>query len=212
MHGSRTEQEAFGNRLIEYAKGCGFYLERSRMDEFGERKRKPSGECVVYIDEVRGIVVKVKDPYAKAPIKNHAAVDAVYEHVVHNLLFPNTKYTFIGISESTIGDVRFVLGQKYMRNGFEPATQSQIDKHLTGNMHLEKEGNYWYGNDYYAITDVDAAGDNVLIDDGGNLFFIDPIIKFKKPGRDVVEYLAQTKDIEEYLGSFLSGFVKTFNS
>ena len=163
------------------------------LSTFGERKRKPSGECVVYIDEAKGRVVKVKDPYAKAPIKGHAASDAIYEHKVHNLLFPNTKYRLIGISESSIGDVRFVLEQDYLKDGYEPATQAQIDKYLTDNLHLNKEGKYWYGNDYFAITDVEAASDNVLVDDIGTLYFIDPIIKFKKQAKEVIDYLTQGK-------------------
>ncbi|MBR1550631.1 MAG: hypothetical protein IJ634_08365 [Bacteroidales bacterium] len=197
MHGTRAEQEAFGNRLIDYAKKNGLYREPAAWGSFGERKRKPSGECVVYIDEANERVIKVKDPYAKAPMKGHAASDAIFEHVVHNILFPNTKYRLVGISNSPIGDVRFMLEQHYMKDGFEPATQKDIDKYLSDTLSLNKEGKYWYGNDYYAITDVDAASDNVLADDNGNLFFIDPIIKFKKPATEVIDNLLQSMSSTE---------------
>ena len=51
MQGSRTEQEAFGHYLIGKAKKIGVYIEPAKLSYYGERKRKPSGECVVYIDK-----------------------------------------------------------------------------------------------------------------------------------------------------------------
>lgn len=146
MQSSRAEQEAFGHCLIDKAKKTGYYIDPSKFDSFGERKRKPSGECVVYIDEANNRVIKVKDPYAKAPLKGHAAEDAIYEHIVHNLLFPDTEYRLLGISESSIGDVRFILEQEYLKDGYEPTTQKQIDEYLSKELRLIKEGKYWYGN------------------------------------------------------------------
>ena len=35
------------------------------------------------------------------------------------------------------------------------------------------------------ITDVGAEGDNVFVGDNGELYFVDPIIQFKKPAKDV---------------------------
>lgn len=191
MQSSRAEQEAVGHRLIENAKRNSLYVAPSLLNTFGERKRKPSGESIVYIDEERGRVVKIKDPFAKAPMKGHAASDAVYEHIVHNLLFPNTRYYFIGISESSFGEVRFVMEQDYLKDGYVATAQKTIDRFLTEKLQLQKEGLYWYGNDYFAITDVDAAGDNVLTDNNGVLFFIDPIIKFKKPAIKIIDNLRQ---------------------
>lgn len=190
MQSTRNEQEAFGNYIIDKAKKLGIYINPSSLNDFGERKRKPSGECIVYIDKGQSRVIKVKDPYAKAPMKGHAAADAIYEHIVHNLLFPNTKYRLIGISESSIGDVRFVLEQDYLKDGYEPTTQKQIDNYLMGILHLSKEGKYWYENEHLAITDVDAASDNVLSDDNDNLYFIDPIIKFKKTAKEILEHFS----------------------
>lgn len=110
-------------------------------------------------------------------------------------MFPDTEYRLLGISESSIGDVRFILEQEYLKDGYEPTTQKQIDEYLSKELHLIKEGKYWYGNDFYAITDVDAASDNVLSDNSGKLYFIDPIIKFKKSAKDAIDFLTQTLDI-----------------
>lgn len=209
MQSSRTEQEAFGHYLISKAQEIGVYIDPFLLSSFGERKRKPSGECVVYVNEARGLVYKIKDPYAKSPMKGHAATDAIYEHVVHNLLFPQTRYKLIGITKSSLGEVRLVLEQNYLKDGYEPTTQKQIDKYLIDGLQLKKEGMYWYGNEYFAITDVDPASDNVLCDDNGNLFFIDPIIKFKKTANEIIgrylktaaEDFAQTYEIEHKLMS-----------
>lgn len=172
------------------------FIDRSTLNSFGERVRKPSGESVVYVDDSNNRVVKVKDPYAKDNLKGHAASDALYEHIVHNLLFPNTQYRLIGISDDSVGDVRFVLEQDIIRQDV-PATQADIDQYLTKELGLTKvEKPYLhYENDYYSITDVDAGGDNVLIDEDGAVCFIDPIIKFKRPAVEVINHLTTVNAI-----------------
>lgn len=186
----RADEEAVGHQIIENAKKSGVFIDRSTLNSFGERVRKPSGESVVYVDKPNNRVVKVKDPYAKDNLKGHAASDALYEHIVHNLLFPNTQYRLIGISDNSIGDVRFVLEQDIIKNT-TPATQQDIDWYLINDLGLTKvEKPYLhYENDYYSITDVEASGDNVFIDGEGVICFIDPIIKFKKPAKEVINYL-----------------------
>lgn len=52
---------------------------------------------------------------------------------------------------------------------------------------LKIEDRYFYTNEYIAITDVSADGDNVLFDNE-RLFFIDPIIKFKQPAIVVLNH------------------------
>lgn len=186
----RADEEAVGHQIIDNAKKSGVFIDRSTLNSFGERVRKPSGESVVYVDKPNNRVVKVKDPYAKDNLKGHAASDALYEHIVHNLLFPNTQYRLIGISDDSVGDVRFVLEQDIIKNT-TPATQQDIDWYLINELGLTKvEKPYLhYENDYYSITDVDASGDNVFIDGEGAICFIDPIIKFKKPAQEVINFL-----------------------
>ena len=112
--------------------------------------------------------------------------DAIYEHLVHNVLFPTTRYLFKGISEDAEG-VRIVLSQKYIPDTFIAPTQDVIDNYLIDGLGLTIEDRYYYGNDYVAVTDVSAEGDNVLTD-GENLYFIDPIIKLKRPAIEVLDY------------------------
>jgi hypothetical protein len=93
---------------------------------------------------------------------------------------------FKGICQYSDG-VRIVLTQKYISDIFTIPTQEDIDRYLIEGLGLTKEDRYYYGNDYVAVTDVFAEGDNVLAD-GEKLYFIDPIIKFKKPAPMVLDY------------------------
>ena len=179
-------QEAESNRLIAIAKDNGLFVEKSEWENLGDRKRLPSGESIVYLSPDEQEVIKLRNPFAKAAIKQMHASDAIYEHLIHNILFPNTRYRFKGISED-IGGVRIVLSQRYISDVFTIPTQDEIDRYLVEGLGFEKESRYFYGNEWIAITDVFADGDNVLAD-GENLYFIDPIIRFKKPATEVLEH------------------------
>lgn len=179
-------QEAESQRLIEVAKEYGLFVEKSEWGTLGDRKRLPSGESIVYLNEDGTEVIKLRNPFAKTAVKFLHAQDAIYEHLLHNILFPTTRYRFKGICQYSDG-VRIVLTQKYISDIFTIPTQEDIDRYLIEGLGLTKEDRYYYGNDYVAVTDVFAEGDNVLAD-GEKLYFIDPIIKFKKPAPMVLDY------------------------
>lgn len=178
-------QEAEGKRLIETAKANGLFINKSEWNNFGDRKRLPSGESIVYLSEDGETVTKIRNPFAKAVIKNLHAQDVIYEHLIHNILFPTTRYEFVGISQDIDG-VRIILQQKYLSKKFSTPTQKDIDDYLLKGLDLRVENRYYYANDYIAITDVSAEGDNVL-SDNEHLYFIDPIIKFKQPAITVLD-------------------------
>lgn len=159
-------QDAESKRLIAIAKTHGLFVPKNKCAEYGDRKRLPSGESIVYLSNDGSTITKIRDPFSKASIKSLHAQDVIYEHLIHNILFPLTRYNFIGISEPS---------------------QKDIDDYLIYGLGLRLENKYFYANDYVAITDVSANGDNVLIDNG-KLYFIDPIIKFKKPAVETLNY------------------------
>lgn len=179
-------QETESKRLITIAKANNFFINKEQWQSFGDRKRLPSGESIVYINHAETFITKIRNPFAKCAIKELHAPDVIYEHLIHNILFPATRYDFVGISEDA-GDVRIVLRQKYFSDRYLPTTQKDIDKYLLQGLGLRMENRYYYANGYIAITDVSATGDNVLTD-GQELYFIDPIIKFKKPAPEVLLY------------------------
>ena len=179
-------QEAESQRLIAIAKENGLFIPKSDWDRFGDRKRLPSGESIVYLSGDGETITKIRNPFAKAVIKNLHAQDVIYEHLIHNILFPTTSYKFIGISEGIDG-VRIILQQKYLSKKFSNPSQQEIDDYLLKGLGLKVENRYYYANEYVAITDVSAEGDNVL-SDNEHLYFIDPIIKFKQPAITVLKY------------------------
>ena len=181
-HSERNRREAESERLVGIAKANGQYYDRERMESLGKRNPKGTGESEVYVDRTADKVYKVKDPYAKSPMKgNVQPEDAIYEHLVHNKYFPETAYRFEGISDD-LGDVRIVLSQGYVDSYGQP-TQEQIEAALA-EKGLLPEGKYQYGNDEVSVTDV--TGDNALLGADGRVYFIDPIIDFKKPVREIL--------------------------
>ena len=68
-------------------------------------------------------------------------------------------------------------------------TDEEVAEWLKRELGLEPEDRYWFGNDLLAITDVGAKGDNVLKGDDGRLYFIDPLIRLKRPALEVIEGL-----------------------
>lgn len=180
----RDRRDAESERLVAVARSNGQYIPRAAYSQYGELLNKRSGESVVYDNrDVDGRVYKVKNPYAKSPMKgNVQPEDAIFEHLVHNKYFPETSYRFEGISDE-IGDVRIVLSQSYIESVGQP-TKEQVEAALALKG-LYPEGLYSYGNEEVSVTDV--AGDNALLGVDGNVYFIDPIINFKKPVKDILD-------------------------
>jgi N12 class adenine-specific DNA methylase len=181
----RTRRTAESERLVSLAKQHGLFIPAEVIKTLTGKVAKRTGESVVYIDTAAGKVTKVKNPYAKAAMKSGVQPeDAAFEHLVHNLLFPETAYTLEGISEE-MGDVRIVLSQDFIQNYDQP-TKEQIAEALAARG-LFPEDNYSFGNELVSVTDVE--GDNVLLGEDGTVYFIDPIIRFKKPLREILAAL-----------------------
>ena len=210
---SETEQKNLqrreSDRLIEIAKEHNIFFSLAECKKFGERVTERSGESIVYFNQETQKYIKLKDPYAKASIKNISAYDAIYEPIIHNLIFPDTAYTFKGITEDIDG-VRIILEQNAIDPHRIKASQEEVHKFLNKELGLKSEDNYFYGDEYYAITDINPnESDNVVRGDDGNIYFIDPLIRLKKPAPEVVEYLLNTRypkqemfiDDIEFMGS-----------
>lgn len=195
----RDIRQAVSQRLVEIAQENGLFIPLANTKNLGEKYPGRTGESTVYIDETASKVYKVKNPYAKSALKKVAPQDAIYEHIVHNLLFPEAPYKFEGISKDVDG-VRIVLSQPFIENKGR-ASQSQIEQALAARG-LYPDGRYSYGNDYVSVTDVE--GDNVILGNDDTVYFIDPIIKFKKPATEIIEKLSEqtTSAAQFMIGNF----------
>lgn len=168
------------------AEQCGLWLDRDRIETLGDLVSKRTGESEVYWNRSEGVFYKVKSLEAKRPIKRTGDDDWIYEHVIHNILFPECHYDFVGISE-LLGDIRVVLKQQAICTEQFP-TEEQVEEDLL-RRGLYKEDRYFYGDGVVSVTDVGAHGDNVLLGDDGKVYFIDPLIRLKRPANEVIEYL-----------------------
>ena len=160
--------------MIEVAKTCGLYFDTNKPLKFGELISKRTGESEVYFNAAEHAYYKVKWPSAKAHIKQTSPRDWFYEHIIHNILFPDVAYEFIGINEE-VGELKIILRQQEIPSERFP-TDAQIAAHLAS-LGLKPEDRYFFGNELLAVTDVSATSDNVLLDNDGNLRFIDPLIR-----------------------------------
>ena len=186
QRGEGTALRELTAAIVSAAKTDGLYRPYTTLRDFGERKRQRSGESEIFATADNAFILKVKDPTAKQSIKRTSPSDWLYEHVIHNILFPDTPYEFAGITEQ-LGTLRIILQQTNVEAVARP-TDAQIAAHLDS-LGLKPEDRYFFGNNLLAVTDVSASSDNVLLDDSGHLRFIDPLIRLKKPAIEVIDRL-----------------------
>lgn len=186
QRGKGTALRELTAAIVSAAKTDGLYRPYTSLTDFGDRKRQRSGESEIFATADNAFILKVKDPTAKQSIKRTSPSDWLYEHIIHNILFPNTPYEFVGITKQ-FGTLRIILRQANVEAVARP-TDAQIAAHLAA-LGLQPEDRYFFGNDLLAVTDVSSTSDNVLLDDAGNLRFIDPLIRLKKPAREVIDRL-----------------------
>lgn len=188
------------NALVAAAKRIGSFIKVS--DVPGTRYTIRTGESEVRIVQKEQAYYKIKNPFAKLHLKKHPPKYLLFDHVVHNILFPDCRLDFLGVSESC-HEARLVFCQKAIRSEKRP-NNMQIAKHLH-ELGLFPEGRYSFGNDYVFVTDVGQDGDNVLVDDDGKLRFIDPIIGFKPP---LLQFLSNALSNEHGIAELASALCR----
>ena len=162
-----------GLALIAAARRTGDFVQVT--DVPGTRYTIRTGESEVRIVQTEQVYYKIKDPFAKMHLKRHPVECILLEHVVHNILFPDCRLEFVGVTED-FHKARLVLRQKAVRSESRP-DDGQIARAL-GSLGLKPERRYEFGNEFVFVTDVGQDGDNVLLDDDNAIRFIDPIIGF----------------------------------
>lgn len=172
--------------LIAAASSCGLLVSPERIAGFGDLVSKRTGESAVYWNRAESAFYKVKNPRAKAPIKRTSPLDWLYEHVIHNILFPESAYDFVGILAES-GELRVVLKQQAVKTESFPSEEQVSD--ALASRGLIQEDRYFFGDGVVSVTDVGAHGDNVLLDDAGQVRFVDPLIRLNKSAEDVIERL-----------------------
>jgi hypothetical protein len=137
------------------------------------------GENDVYLSRDGKSVVKIND-FSYLP-ENSTNFDSFMNRVdAHNELFPHDAITILGFTLNSDDKVSVVLSQPYISNARE-ATQEEIDNFLEEmGFYTDMSGNWTDGT--YEIADTKP--NNVLVDEDGNLHFIDVIpYDSRKPGK-----------------------------
>ena len=162
--GSRFEVE---QRVAEqYAKSVGMWIPMEQVFRMGSPG--PSGnENDTYVSDTA--VFKVNN------LMNNGGICKLLEKILlHNVIFPNTAYAFVGFAGYDGRSVMPLLRQKRIRNS-EPATQIMIDTYMAaiGFTKVNEEGRF--ANDEYEVWDLVPR--NVLQDSDGDIYVVDAEIK-----------------------------------
>ncbi len=180
--------------LTEIAKAAGLWIDYNQVAALGALVSKRTGESEVYWNRAESSFYKIKSPEAKRPLKHTCETDWVYEHIIHNILFPECAYELIGVT-AKIREIRVVLKQQAVKTESFP-TLPMIESALASRG-LVKEDRFFYGDGVVSVTDVGEHGDNVLLGDDGQVYFIDPLIRLHKAAEDVIEFLTGFNPMRE---------------
>ena len=150
----------------QMAKSQGFWI--PMMDVFNLGVPGPSGnENDTYVGEK--VIYKVNN------LLNSGSITGLLRKILmHNILFPDTAYSFYGFAGFDARTIQPVIVQPRIADS-HPATKIMIDTYMAA-LGFEKtvqEGRY--KNSQYEVWDLVPR--NVLVDDEGDIFVIDAEIK-----------------------------------
>lgn len=158
-----TEQE----QIVKYAEthNCWFSLEY--IFQLGT----PGPSCSendTYVDKNGGIVYKTNNL-----IHTGSFYRLFRRLMLHNSVFPQTKYILLGFTGYKERTVYPVLAQRYVENA-RPATPIEIEMYMLS-LGFEKVDDWTYKNSTLLMSDLKPK--NVLRDEDGDMFVIDVEIK-----------------------------------
>lgn len=154
----------------QMAKAGGYWI--PMMDIFDLGVPGPSGnENDTYVAD--NIIYKVNN------LLNSGSIAALLKKILlHNLLFPDTAYSFYGFAGFDGRTVQPVITQPRIADA-HPATQIMIDTYMAalGFEKTTQEGRF--SNEAYEVWDLVPR--NVLVDEDGDIFVVDAEIKHIQP-------------------------------
>jgi len=158
-----TEQRA----AEQMAKSQGFWI--PMMEIFNLGVPGPSGnENDTYVGEK--VIYKVNN------LLNSGSITGLFRKILmHNILFPDTAYSFHGFAGFDGRTIQPVIVQPRIANA-HPATKIQIDTYMAALGFEKTNQDGRFTNSQYEVWDLVPR--NVLVDDEGDIFVIDAEIKF----------------------------------
>lgn len=185
---SRWTRDTLLRDVVQRNKGHQTWIEDIQPIISGERIGL-GGENDVYLSRDGKSVIKIND-FSYLP-ENSTNFDSFMNRVdTHNELFPNDAITILGFTLNSDGKVSVVLSQPYIGNARE-ATQEEIDNFLEEmGFYTDMSGNWTDGT----FDIADTKPNNILVDEYGNMHFIDALpYDSRKPGK-MLEIPAKRND------------------
>lgn len=182
----RTKQEIEQRSAESYAKETGQWVPMS--DTFAWQPMPSGNENNVYLNTNDGHVYKVNN------LMNSKGILPLFERLkLHNQLFPESKYEFVGFTGFDNGSVFPIFKQEYV-NGAEPATPEEIDNYMQS-LGFNQTGEAEYSNGDVIISDLRPR--NVLKDVEGDIYVIDAEFKRDAEKKEAPTPIDKTTDTVE---------------
>jgi hypothetical protein len=162
----------------ESARDSGYWVEGS-VNEISDLKVNVGGENEVYKSEDGSVAIKLNN-FGFLRDDATSFEDLFNRLESFNELFPDVALQIVGFAKNSKGEVCVVLQQPWV-NAQREATEEEIDEALEEmDFYTDRSGNWTDGQ--YIISDLKP--NNVLVDQDGNLRFID-VVTFDetKPGQ-----------------------------
>ena len=188
----RLDQQKEAERLIAAARANGMFIEPGTFSNF-PKVNAVSKESTVYRDEENNRAIKVKDPFAAESMADNSPFDELYQHIIHNIFFPESRYEFLGVTTNYRGDeVRFVLAQDWVES-HDRVGDVEASNFVKSRGYKVLDGYRYYNDDTIVM---DFYGSNIRKDAEGNIHLIDPIIHFKRDPRAIIDdYLSSEEEL-----------------
>ena len=182
-----TGSKRDGKELEQHAKDEGLFISPEDFKkEFGDKPDNHGVESDVYLSKDGKSVYKVNNGL------HHGNWNEFFNRIkAHNEYFPDTKYEISGYTKKD-GSLAIILKQPHI-NIERSATPEEIKSDL------EKRGFEYHGENDVRDNDNgvilrDLHKENAVINDAGNVTYIDPLIQFTKDSKFLKENLPVEKE------------------
>lgn len=102
-------------------------------------------------------------------------VSALIRFILHNIVFPDTAYSFVAFTGFSGRSIYPIVRQCYIEGG-RPATQNEIDCYMAA-IGFNKVGHGKFENELFVLSDL--LPKNALKDETGDIFIVDAEISIK---------------------------------
>ena len=168
---TRHEQEDFEKQTaFDYAKANDLWIDN--LCSLGKPTEVSGYENTLALDEENGIIYKSNNLFNSGFL-----ISNLFKQLtIHNILFPETKYDFVGFTgfdngKSRIPYVEVIIKQDFVKNAVQ-ATPQEIETFMSS-LDFDKISSTTFSNEKYTVSDLHPR--NVLKDPNGIIYVVDNI-------------------------------------